>query len=265
MQRVAESLTTMGAEQLLLTLVLLASYALALGEFVSFRVRLGAVGIAVLATAGFAALSPSWEAGVILMTLVPVGMGLFAAAAWMLWSLAMWREQPGVCCEGGTGRAGAAAAYQRHQLVTLDRAAALHLIRQTTARPLPRLPELLLARGMHRVQRCTNLRKHHVPRRVDRNVHAAAPRAGAGPMRRRIGTKGRSTAWPTTLRASSAPSPAASPSTSRPRTPCSACCRSSAGAETRGAIRRSTHRSTPQVRAPDALARSLSACPCPCP
>ena len=99
MQRVAESLTTMGAEQLLLTLVLLASYALALGEFVSFRVRLGAVGIAVLATAGFAALSPSWEAGVILMTLVPVGMGLFAAAAWMLWSLAMWREHRALAAE----------------------------------------------------------------------------------------------------------------------------------------------------------------------
>ena len=99
MQRVAESLTTMGAEQLLLVLVLLASYALALGGFVSFKVRLGAVGVAVLATAGFSALSPSWEAGVILMTLVPVGVGLFAAMAWLLWSLAMWREHRALAAE----------------------------------------------------------------------------------------------------------------------------------------------------------------------
>ena len=83
----------------MLVFILLSSYALALGEFVRFGVRLGALGIAVLATAGFATLSPSWEAGVILMTLVPVGMGLFAAAAWLLWSLAMWREHPALVAE----------------------------------------------------------------------------------------------------------------------------------------------------------------------
>ena len=91
MERVAESLITMGPEQLLLVLILLGSYAQALGEFVSLRIRVGAVVTALLATAGFAAMSVSWEAGVILMTLVPVGMALFAAGAWTLWTVAMWR------------------------------------------------------------------------------------------------------------------------------------------------------------------------------
>ena len=96
---VAESLATMGMEQVLLAIVFVGSYALALGEFAGARGRLVAVASALLAAAGFAAFSHPWEAGVILVASVPVGMGLFAGAAWMLWAVATWRVRRAIRVE----------------------------------------------------------------------------------------------------------------------------------------------------------------------
>lgn len=82
---VVASLAQMGIGQLLLASVLLGSYALALGQFVGARGHLITIATAVLAAAGFVALSEPWEAGVILIAFVPLGVGMFAGAAWILW------------------------------------------------------------------------------------------------------------------------------------------------------------------------------------
>jgi hypothetical protein len=91
MDLVAESLATMGMVQTLLATIFLASYGLALGKFVAARSRLGAAAIAVASAGGFAACSRPWEAGLVLIAFVPLGMALLAAAAWVLWQLATWR------------------------------------------------------------------------------------------------------------------------------------------------------------------------------
>lgn len=96
MGTVAASLATMGMEQVLLASVFLGSYALALGQFAGTRGRLVAIVTAILAAAGFVALSEPWEAGVILIALAPVGVGLFAGAAWTLWKLMSASTGPAV-------------------------------------------------------------------------------------------------------------------------------------------------------------------------
>jgi hypothetical protein len=82
-----------GVVQLLLALVFVASYALVLGRLASVRGRLAATASGALAAVGLAALSQSREAGVLLVAAVPVGMALFAAAAWLLWRLMTWRDR----------------------------------------------------------------------------------------------------------------------------------------------------------------------------
>jgi len=91
MDLVVESLATMGMVQTLLATIFLASYGLALGKFVAARSRLVAAATAVVAAGGFAACSRPWEAGLVLIAFVPLGMALLAAAAWALWRLATWR------------------------------------------------------------------------------------------------------------------------------------------------------------------------------
>ena len=88
MRDVLQVLQTMGSEQLFLALVFLASYSLALGEFATVRGRLIAAVVACAAAGGFAAFSHPWEAGVVLLGFAFVGIGLFSAAAWMLWMAA---------------------------------------------------------------------------------------------------------------------------------------------------------------------------------
>jgi heme A synthase len=85
MRELVEILNTMGPEQLFLALVYLGCHTLALGELATSRGRLVAVMIALGASAGFATLSPSWPAAVILLAMASVGIALFAAAAWALW------------------------------------------------------------------------------------------------------------------------------------------------------------------------------------
>ena len=81
---VLANLETMGMAQILLASVLLGSYALALGDLAGARGRPIAIVTAIFAAVGFVVLSDPWEAGVILLALQPVGMGLFAGAAWTL-------------------------------------------------------------------------------------------------------------------------------------------------------------------------------------
>jgi hypothetical protein len=84
---VATSLATIGTTQVLLASVFLGSYALALGKFAGTHGRLIATATAVLSAAGFVALSNPWEAGVILLAFIPVGMALFAGVTWTLWKV----------------------------------------------------------------------------------------------------------------------------------------------------------------------------------
>jgi len=91
MDLVAESLATMGTLQTLLATLFLASYVLALGNFVTTRSRLIAGVAAIVAAGGFAFCSRPWEAGLVLIAFVPLGMAVLAAAAWGIWRLATWR------------------------------------------------------------------------------------------------------------------------------------------------------------------------------
>jgi hypothetical protein len=123
MDLVAESLATMGTVQTLLATIFLASYGLTLGKFVATRSRLIAGVTAILSAGGFAACSRSWEAGLVLIAFVPLGMALLAAAAWTLWRLATWRARV----------VGAAATPARHESprpvaprVRLTRVRAIH-------------------------------------------------------------------------------------------------------------------------------------------
>ena len=95
MDLVAESLATMGMVQALLATIFLASYVLALGKFVAARSRLVAAVAAVASAGAFAACSRPWEAGLVLIAFVPLGMALLAGAAWALWHLATWQVRAG--------------------------------------------------------------------------------------------------------------------------------------------------------------------------
>jgi hypothetical protein len=94
MESVLASVATMGTGQILLACVFLGCYALALGDFAGARGGLVATVAAILAAVGFVILSNPWEAGVILLALVPVGMGLFAGAAWMLCTVTLGNTRP---------------------------------------------------------------------------------------------------------------------------------------------------------------------------
>ena len=91
MRDVTQILEAMGPEQSLLSFVFLGSYAFAMGELVEARGRRLAVATAVAAALCFVGLSDPWEEGVMLVALAFVGMGLFTAAVWFLWRVAMWR------------------------------------------------------------------------------------------------------------------------------------------------------------------------------
>jgi hypothetical protein len=93
---VVASLARMGMGQVLLASVLLGSYALALGQFAGTRGHPVTIATAILAAAGFVALSEPWEAGVILIAFVPVSMCLFAGAAWTLWKMTSGSPGPAV-------------------------------------------------------------------------------------------------------------------------------------------------------------------------
>ena len=98
MRDVTQILEAMGPEQSLLSFVFLGSYAFAMGELVEARGRRLAVATALAAALCFVALGDPWEEGVMLVALALVGMGLFTAAVWFTWRLALWRmrQAPGV-------------------------------------------------------------------------------------------------------------------------------------------------------------------------
>jgi hypothetical protein len=94
MGSIVTALQTMGTGQIFLASVFLGCYALALGEFAGPRGRLVAILTAVFVAVAFVALSKPWEAGVILLALAPLGMGLFAGAAWALCKLTAGASRP---------------------------------------------------------------------------------------------------------------------------------------------------------------------------
>jgi hypothetical protein len=110
MESIVAALQAMGTGQILLASVFLGCYALALGEFASSRGRLIAIVTAVFAALAFVVLSKPWEAGVILLALAPLGMGLFAAAAWALSSITAGAARPVAVAASVSLSAGARAA-----------------------------------------------------------------------------------------------------------------------------------------------------------
>ena len=91
---VAANLAAMEMGQLFLSLIFLASYALALGRFVGAHTRLVVICVALCAAVSFVGLSHPWEAGVILLAWAMIGMALFAGAAWILWKVTADQIEP---------------------------------------------------------------------------------------------------------------------------------------------------------------------------
>ena len=76
------SLQQLTLAQHLLGLVFLLSYGTALGSMFGAAGRLRALALALLAAAGFAALTRPWELGVLLVVCAIGAIGLFIAVAW---------------------------------------------------------------------------------------------------------------------------------------------------------------------------------------
>jgi hypothetical protein len=94
MESIVTAVQAMGTGQVLLASAFLGCYSMALGEFAGPRARLVAIVTAIFAAVGFVALGDPWEASVILLALAPLGMGLFAAAAWALSKVTAGRSRP---------------------------------------------------------------------------------------------------------------------------------------------------------------------------
>lgn len=79
-----QTLQRLSLEQHLLALVFLLSYGTALGSMFSTVGRLRSASLALLAAAGFAALTHPWQHGVMLVGGAIGGVAVFIAAAWAL-------------------------------------------------------------------------------------------------------------------------------------------------------------------------------------
>jgi hypothetical protein len=90
--------------QLLLTFVCLVGYTLAIGSLAGRRGRVVAGTAALLAAIGLVAGAPSWEAGLMLVAWLPIGIGLFAAAAWCLWNATEWHVAKSAAMSRTTGQ-----------------------------------------------------------------------------------------------------------------------------------------------------------------
>lgn len=88
MSELQKTLHQLTLAQHLLGLVFLLSYGTALGSMFGRTGRLRALALALLAAAGFAALTQPWEYGVLLVACAIGGIGLFIAAAWALSAVA---------------------------------------------------------------------------------------------------------------------------------------------------------------------------------
>ena len=87
MDGVAPGGLTADTVEMLLAWVFLGGYALALGRLVGRRGRVVAALFAAAAASAFVIRSSSWEAGVVTVALVPLGVGVFAGSAWVVWRL----------------------------------------------------------------------------------------------------------------------------------------------------------------------------------
>jgi nitrate reductase gamma subunit len=88
MNELNHTLQNMGGLQLLLALLFLGSYAMLLGGFVDGRAQAVAALVSVASAVAFVARTSPWAHGVLLVTFVVVGMGVFIAVAWMVTRLA---------------------------------------------------------------------------------------------------------------------------------------------------------------------------------
>lgn len=88
MGELSKTLHQLTLAQHLLGLVFLLGYGTALGSMFGRTGRLRALALALLAAAGFAALTHPWEHGVLLVVCAIGGIGLFIAVAWALSAMA---------------------------------------------------------------------------------------------------------------------------------------------------------------------------------
>jgi hypothetical protein len=86
---------TIGTGQMLLACIFLGAYAVALGRLAGPLGRVLAIVVAAFAAVGLVVGFTSWEAGVIVVALLPIGVAVFAGAAWTLWKLTGGRASRG--------------------------------------------------------------------------------------------------------------------------------------------------------------------------
>jgi hypothetical protein len=78
---------TMGTGWMLLACVCLGGYVVALGRLAGPLGRVLAIVVTVLAAVVFVAGSAPWETGALVVALLPIGVAVFAGAAWALWKI----------------------------------------------------------------------------------------------------------------------------------------------------------------------------------
>ena len=86
-ESVRASLGAMDFVQLFLLFAALLAYVLTLGEGFPARVRGAAALVALIAAAGFSAMTPTWVAGVVVLALAISAVAAFAAAVWLFAAL----------------------------------------------------------------------------------------------------------------------------------------------------------------------------------
>jgi hypothetical protein len=120
-EELQHTLQTMGFVQLLLVLVFLGAYVLALSGLTGAVGRQRAAVLALGAAVGFAAVTPAWAIGAMLMVLAVAGIGLFVAAVLALDRFSASRGGAGYGYDTDTramagAESGSAAAPERRRL-----------------------------------------------------------------------------------------------------------------------------------------------------
>jgi hypothetical protein len=87
LQGLASTLSEMGFVQLALVFLAVGAYSMAINGAFGANARSGAASASFVAAVGFAALTPSWISGVVVLAVAVLAVAAFAAAAWALSAL----------------------------------------------------------------------------------------------------------------------------------------------------------------------------------
>jgi hypothetical protein len=87
LEGLASTLAEMGSVQLALVFLAVGTYSMAINGAFGSGARSGAASTSFVAAIGFAALTPSWISGVVLLAVAVLAVAAFAASAWAIATL----------------------------------------------------------------------------------------------------------------------------------------------------------------------------------